>query len=480
MKIPRFLIAAGASGSGKTLVTCGLLQAYLNRGRRIASFKCGPDYIDPMFHSQVLGTKSRNLDSFFTGEEETRQRLIENAEGYDLAVMEGVMGFYDGVAGISTRASAYDVARITDTPVLLLVNCKGMSVSVAAYIEGFMRYKEDSHIKGILLNQLSPMMYDRMKTMIEEQLSIPVFGYIPKVEDCILESRHLGLVMPEEIDDLQEKLKKLAGILEKTVDLDGIEQLAGQAPDLEKMETTFQMKKWSVSQKVSANTSSTISLDMNQVSNPNIRIGVAKDEAFCFFYEDNLQLLKKMGAELIYFSPIHDEKIPEKLDGLLLNGGYPELYARKLGENKSMRQSVRDMLTGGLPCIAECGGFLYLHDQMEDKEGTPYPMVGVISGEAHYTGKLSRFGYITLSEGTAFGQNVGPMPAHEFHYYDSTNCGESFLAEKPLSKRSWRCIHTSDTLLAGFPHNYFYGNIKLAEAFYEKCVEYRRKREDET
>ena len=198
METPRFLLTAGASGSGKTLITCGILQALKNRGLNPVSFKCGPDYIDPMFHTRVIGTKSRNLDTFFT-EADTLQYLLErNSRGCDIAVMEGVMGYYDGVGGTTLQASAYDLARITETPAVLIVNSKGMSLSLLAYIKGFCQYREDSGIKGVILNQMSPMLYPRMKKKIEEELEVKVYGYVPRVEECTIESRHLGLVLPEQ------------------------------------------------------------------------------------------------------------------------------------------------------------------------------------------------------------------------------------------------------------------------------------------
>ena len=212
--IPRFLIGAAASGSGKTLITCGILQALKNRGLQIASFKCGPDYIDPMFHSKVIGTKSRNLDTFFVDEETVRYLLAKNASDCEISVIEGVMGYYDGLAGISTEASAYDVAVKTETPAVFIVNCKGLSVSAVPYIKGFLEYKKDSRIRGVILNQISPMMYPRMKEMIESQLPVTVYGYVPVVKDCVLESRHLGLVMPEEIRDIQKKLQEFSKVIE--------------------------------------------------------------------------------------------------------------------------------------------------------------------------------------------------------------------------------------------------------------------------
>ena len=461
MKIPRILLAAGASGSGKTLITCGLLQALVNRKMKVASFKCGPDYIDPMFHSRVIGTKSRNLDTFFTDSDVTRYLLGRNAADCDIAVMEGVMGFYDGVGGISTKASAYDLADTTDTPVILIVNSRGMSISLAAYIKGFMEYKENSHIKGVIFNQMSPMLYPRMKKLVEEQLGVEVLGYVPKVEDCVIESRHLGLVLPEEIKDLKERLKKLAGVLEETLEIDRILALAEKAPDLNMPE--------SLNQKNPA-----FDFHLSQ----NLKIGVARDEAFCFFYEDNFRLLQEMGAELVYFSPVHDTHLPSDLDGLLLYGGYPELNGEALEQNESMKEDIIQAIKRGLPCMAECGGFMYLHEQMEDMEGINRKTCGVIPGKSYRTPKLTRFGYITLNaRQPVFGQaaeEIGEIPAHEFHYFDSENCGTDFHASKPLSKRGWDCIHSTENLLAGYPHLYYYGNPNIPRAFLLKCLEYHK------
>lgn len=451
MRIPRILLAAGASGSGKTLITCGLLQALVNRNLTVASFKCGPDYIDPMFHSRVIGAKSANLDTFFTSPEVTRYLLSENAANCEIAVMEGVMGYYDGVAGTTTQASAYDLASVTDTPVILIVNSKGMSVSLAAYIKGFAEYRKDSHIKGVILNQMSPMLYPRMKELLEKETGISVLGYVPKAEDCVIESRHLGLVLPDEIPQLRERLQKLAKILEDTLEIDEILKLAADASEVQAAEPR-------------------ISFCLEKP----VRIGVAEDEAFCFYYKDNFRLLKSMGAELVTFSPMRDVHLPENLKGLILGGGYPELNAKKLEANVSMREEVRRALNDGMPCLAECGGFMYLHDEMEAMDGNSYHMAGVISGRAYRTQRLNRFGYVTLTQKKeVFGMNdMGEIPAHEFHYFDSENCGDDFDAKKPASHRKWNCIHGTDTMMAGFPHLYFYGNPKVPEAFLRKCSQY--------
>lgn len=457
MKIPRILLAAGSSGSGKTLITCGLLEALVERGLKTASFKCGPDYIDPMFHSRVIGTKSRNLDTFFTGSEVTKYLLTRNARDCEIAVMEGVMGFYDGVAGTTTTASAYDLAKVTDTPVILIVNSRGMSVSLAAYVKGFLEYKKDSHIKGVIFNQMSPMLYPRMKKLLEEELGVAVLGYVPKVEDCVIESRHLGLVLPDEIPELKDRLHKLAGVLEETLDIDRILELAGEAPDL------LDAKPESVTD--------------FRLSEP-VRIGVAEDEAFCFFYVDNFRLLGEMGAEIVPFSPMEDKQLPDDLDGLLLYGGYPELNGKKLEQNTTMKDMIREKLKAGMPCMAECGGFMYLHEEMEAMDKKFYHMAGVLPGRAYRTPRLNRFGYVTLIQNhSVLGcETLGEIPAHEFHYFDSENCGKAFHAAKPESMRNWECIHGTETMLAGFPHLYYYGNPKVAEAFLKECMKYHSRR----
>ena len=325
-------------------------------------------------------------------------------------------------------------------------------------------------MEGVILNQISPMIYEKVKTEIEDQCGVKVIGYVPKVEDCQIESRHLGLVMPDEIADLREKLQKLAAILEETLDLDLLLRLADGAPELTGAAPKgpgfdFRLEK-------------------------PVKIAVARDEAFCFFYEDNLQLLRKMGAELIEFSPIHDQVLPADADGLLLPGGYPELYAKALEDNRTMRSSIRKRCLGGLPLLAECGGFMYLHKTMEDTESSAYEAVGLIPGRAYRTSKLGRFGYIHLTpgEGTGgadadngaffedLGRETGPFPAHEFHYFDSTSCGEDFLAKKPVGNRQWRCIHATDTMVAGFPHFYYYGNPALPEAFLRKALKYSERK----
>lgn len=462
MRIPSILLSAAASGSGKTLITCGIMNLLQKRELRVASFKCGPDYIDPMFHRTVIGTKSQNLDAFFTDEDTLRSLFTEHASDCDIAVIEGVMGYYDGVAGITTKASAYDVARITKTPSILLVDARGASVSLAAQIQGFVNFQKDSQIKGVILNRLSPMMYSRMKKLIEEKTGVRVLGYVPVLKDCTLESRHLGLLLPREVGDLKGKLDTLGQILEDSLEVDEILKLAAEAEELP--------------EHTSAVIEEMPGTDHFETEGMHPRIGLAKDEAFCFIYKENIELLELLGAEIVPFSPLHDEKLPEHLDGLLLYGGYPELHAKALSENVSLRQEIQSQIFAGLPVIAECGGFMYLNSSMTDMEGRSWPMADVLRGHSENTGRLSRFGYITLKDVTAFGQKVGDVFAHEFHYFDSTNSGEAFTAQKPESIRKWKCMHSTDTLLAGFPHLYYYGNPWVARSFVLACQKHQNKK----
>lgn len=454
MSDARVLLAAPGSGSGKTLVTCGILAALKRRGIRLASFKCGPDYIDPMFHRSVLGIDSTNLDSFFLPSALLNYIFKENRKAADFSLVEGVMGYFDGLGGISQKASTRDVANITGTPVVLVVNAKGMSISVIPLIKGFLEYEEKPLIKGVILNQVSPMMYPMLKAKIEAELPVTVYGYLPPIKDCFLSSRHLGLVKPDEIPQLQTELDKLADLVEKGVDLDGLLALGETA--CEKETTAPELHEYCLSESV--------------------RIAVARDEAFNFYYKDNLSLLEKLGAEIVPFSPIRDDRLPENIHGILLGGGYPELYAKELSENKGLLSELKSRIENGLPTLAECGGFLYLHKTLEGMDGEVYEMADVIEGPAFRTPKLSRFGYITIEskEKTMFGPAGASIPAHEFHYWDCSVNGEAFIAKKPTGKRTWDCIVANDHMIAGFPHLYYYGNISFPAGFLKQALNYKK------
>ena len=440
-RIPRLILAGTNSGCGKTTAVCAVLQALVNRSLKTGAFKCGPDYIDPMFHSRIIGAKSANLDLHFFSPNTLDCLLAKNGADRDVSIIEGVMGYYDGAGLTSTQGSTYEVAQATDSPVVLVVGAKGASLSVLATIQGFLTLYPDNHIRGVILNQCTAMTYAALAKEIEKRFAIRAFGYLPTMPDCALESRHLGLVTAAEVEGLKEKMQLLAAQAEKSLDLDGLLALAEQAP----------------------------LVDYRPVGLPQkepVRIAVARDNAFCFYYEDSLEALSDMGAELVCFSPLSDEKLPDAVHGLYLGGGYPELYAKQLSENASMRRSILQALENGLPCIAECGGFMYLTQAIADQ-----PMVGYLNGDCRDTGKLTRFGYVTLQakQDNLLCKAGDEIAAHEFHHWDCTFPGDSFTAVKPTGKR-WDCAIATDTLYAGYPHFHFYANPAFAERFYETCI----------
>ena len=430
MSCPRILIGAQSSGSGKTTVTCGILQALVNRGLRVASFKCGPDYIDPMFHSNVIGTKSKNLDPYFVDEGTLRYLFERTAQQCQISVIEGVMGYYDGNPMGSTDCSTCDVSLKLSAPTIILIDAHGASTSALAMLKGFLEYG-DNTIKGVIFNRMSEHVFKAIAPMVEA-MGVKAIGYVPKLKDITLESRHLGLVMPSEISDLKDMLMRLADILEESLDIDALIELANGAPELEYTEPAVER------------------------TGEGLRIGLAKDETFCFTYEDNIELLKRAGAEIVEFSPTHDRELPD-VDMIVLSGGYPELYGKELESNAEMRRAIRDAIAGGMPCLAECGGFMYLHDTMEDSDGNMREMCGVIHGSVTNRHKLTRFGYVTLHTKTCDTDVKG----HEFHHWDSDNCGTDWTASK-TSGKTYECVHDNGKLIAGYPHVYYYSNPSFA------------------
>ncbi len=439
--VNRVMIAGTGSGCGKTTVTCAVLSALKNRGLDVGAAKCGPDYIDPMFHRSVIGAPSTNLDPFFFDDNTLRFLLAKNGAERELTVAEGVMGYYDGLGLTTVNASAYDLARITKTPVILTVNAKGASLSILAQIKGFSEFVPESFIKGVILNNCSERVYSALAPEIAARLGIKPLGFMPRVAEAEIGSRHLGLITADEIDDIKARTSRLAAQAENSLDLDGIVGLARTAPRL-----SFE--------------------PFVPAPREPVRIALARDRAFCFYYEDSLGLLREMGARLVPFSPLEDAALPDGINGLYLGGGYPELYAGRLSANIAMRQSVLNALKSGLPCIAECGGFMYLTDRIGE-----YPMVGLIKGSCFDNGRLTRFGYVTLTAETdnMLCKKGGRIPAHEFHHWDAEAPGDSFTAQKPNGPAR-PCVHASETLYAGYPHIHFYACPSFAEGFYNACL----------
>lgn len=458
MKLKRVMIAAVRSGSGKTMVTCALLQALKDRGQSVAAYKCGPDYIDPMFHEKIIQVPSKNLDTFFTGEQTTRELLVGGRKEGDIAVLEGVMGLYDGLGGVREEGSSYHLAKVTQTPIILVADAKGMGRSIIPVISGFLAYDDSHLIQGVILNRISKSYYELLKPLLEKELKAKVLGYLPEQKELHIASRHLGLMMPHELEGLRGQLNTLSKRFEETVCVEEILQIAENAYEI--TENICRQPEMEV-------------VSGNLVAGKAVTIAVARDEAFCFYYDDNLRLLKEKGAKLQYFSPIHDRELPKGCQGLLLGGGYPELYGKELEANMDMHVAIRQAIAGGMPAIAECGGFMYLHSAIEDQDGNCHKMAGLIPAVCTYTERLVRFGYIELKEKhSCFLKENEEIKGHEFHYYDSTKNGEDCFAIKPVTNRQYSCIIEGENYWFGFPHLYYPSNPTFPERFVEMVRKY--------
>lgn len=446
MNNKRVMIAAAKSGSGKTLITCGLLSYLKNSGHSVKSYKCGPDYIDPMFHRQVLGISGSNLDSYFAEDEKLRQVIGTARE--DVAVLEGVMGIYDGLGGTEIKGSCYDVARATTTPVVLIIDAYGSGRTIISVIKGILEDDSENLIRGIILNRITKNFYDTIRATVEQMLvetgrDICLLGYVEKIKDVSIESRHLGLKQPWEIQDINSQLETVGQALAQTLDMDKLWNIISGAQSIDSI----------VSDEENIHTG--------------LKLAVARDEAFCFYYEDNLQLFRDKGIEIVEFSPLRDERLPEGVHGLLLGGGYPELFLDELSSNETMKKSIADAITGGMPSLAECGGFMYLHKRIYDGE-TAYSMVGLVDGECRKLDRMSRFGYLELS-GKEW---ISGIKCHEFHYYDSSSNGEAAVATKPVTHREWKCMHIDEKNVWGFPHLYYPSKEEFINKFIIKMQEY--------
>jgi len=458
-----FMITAASSGSGKTMITCGLLELFKRKGLNPLACKCGPDYIDGLFHKQVLELEGMNLDSYFEAPEELRDKYSCLSKDH-LPVVEGVMGYFDGLGGSTTRASSWEVAHILDLPAVLVVDARGVSVSLAALIKGFLEFERPmgSQIKAVIFNRMSPMLYPRIRELVERETGIRAAGFVPELDFLKVGSRHLGLVLPEEIAGLREQMNRLGKCLEETIDWEFLEELGAEKEGRDALEEE--------------NTEASCTAAFS------FRLGIAMDEAFCFYYQDNLRLLERLGGELVYFSPIHDRSLPEQLDGLILGGGYPELYCEALSLNESMRESVKKAAEGGLPVLGECGGYLYLLEELEAEDGRIWPMTGVLKGKGYKKGKNSRFGYIGVEaeKDSLYLKPGEQIRGHEFHYWDCEVLEEEWVmrAKKPVGNRSWPCIRIKNQVMAGFPHLFYPSCPAFAVRFAKACVRYKRKRDE--
>jgi cobyrinic acid a,c-diamide synthase len=433
----------------------------------------------------VLGVASYNLDPFFADEDMLRRLYSKHSANYDISVIEGVMGYYDGL-GFSEKASTCSVAEALSVPVLLLVDCKGMGSSVMAVLEGFVNHRQPGQIRAVLFNRMSPALYEKAADAARTLGIVPV-GFLPERKELHVESRHLGLVMADEISDFAAKIDRIADVMEETVDVEAILKLVQTGQESDGIGKSFVVEMNLQSERIcqgafagetaqvcpGENDSKMASTHLGQ---PPLRIAVARDEAFCFLYEDNLNFLREKGAEIVPFSPLRDRVVPDGCDALYLGGGYPELYGAQLEQNHSMRQDIKEKIEAGMPCIAECGGFLYLHEELETAS-TFHRMAGIIPAQALHGHRKGHFGYVevTLEKDCLLGQKGDSFRAHEFHYWESTMKDADCFVVKPGNGNTWREGLCTKTLYAGFPHLYFYGSPKVGEYFLQAAREYRRR-----
>ena len=443
---PRIMIAAISSGSGKTTVTVALLEALKRRGYKPVSFKCGPDYIDPMFHRTVLEIDSLNLDSYFMPEREIVDTVSQC--GGDISVIEGVMGIYDGIDTESDRGSCYEIARITKTPIILVVCAAGSGRTITSVIKGVLADDTDNLIQGIILNRISDSFYHKLLPYLKREIAgirddVSVIGHLPGNDNIHIDSRHLGLALPQEIAGIRDVISRAADLIEANCDIGKIVEISQGAAGVQPV------------------------VQINQTKSPDLKIAVARDEAFSFYYPQNISFLEEIGFEIVYFSPIRDKHIPKGSDAILLGGGYPELHLEELSHNTSMLESIRSAVSSGIPSLAECGGFMYLHNAIEDKGGRQHRMAGVVDGICSYSGHLVNFGYTQIAgflgkSGEEIHEDsddrralLAGMRGHEFHYYESTCEGDDLLLRKASTGIEYCSMHAGKNHLWGFAHFYY-------------------------
>ncbi|WP_244835083.1 cobyrinate a,c-diamide synthase [Clostridium sp. BJN0001] len=426
------IISSDGSSKGKTTFTLGLMKALKDRNLEVQGYKSGPDYIDIKFHEHVTGRMSINLDSYLTSKEGVIQSFLDG-EG-DVGVIEGAMGLYDGIS-ISAKASTYEVSKIlNDMPIILILSPKGQSLTICALINGLISFK-NANICGVVLNMVSYRYYLILKEAIEKNCNVKVFGYIKKDEDIMLSSRYLGLVQSDEVSDIDEKVEKISLSIRETVDIDDI---------LNSMKSFKREKK------------------MLNIKKRDIKIAVAYDKAFQFYYAENIKILEKFG-NVVFFSPLESKHLPENCDSLYLGGGYPELFKEELSQNTSLLEDINKKLNNGLRCYAECGGLMYL---MKSIEG--YKMVNFFDGECFMTKSLVNFGYCKVSINEKCFKEKFFLNAHEFHRSIIKSSMENVYTVQKKDYdgtiKEWKCGYHKKNTLGGYAHISFLSNIKFLES----------------
>lgn len=453
----RIMFAATTSGTGKTTISSGVMRAFTKRGYKVQPFKVGPDYIDTEYHSIASGNKSRNLDEFMLPEEEIKFLFNRASKSADISIIEGVMGLYDGLGSGFDYCSSSSMSKIIDCPVILIIDGKSMAASAAALVLGFKNLDPKVRIAGVIANNVSTKShFDIIKKSVEENTQIPVIGRIPKDPEFSLSSRHLGLTPSVEVDDLDKKMDYIAQVIEENINLDLLLEIAETGP---------------------------VAYDetrrMNVKDITDLRLALAFDKAFNFYYKDSLELLEEMGVKLVEFSPLKDKKLPENIQGIFLGGGFPEVFAKQLSENKEMLEQIKSLADDGIPLYAECGGLMYLGESLQDLEGNELKMTGIFDGKSQMGKKLQRFGYCqgTAEDDSVISEKGSMVRGHEFHYSDFESDEEAiYQMNKNLTDgtvKSWRGGYKKNNVLGTYLHTHFAGDYNLALHFISKMEEYK-------
>ncbi|GFZ99211.1 cobyrinate a,c-diamide synthase [Paenibacillus marchantiophytorum] len=454
----RLVIAGTGSGVGKTTITIGIMAALQKRGLAVQGFKCGPDYIDPTYHTAVTGRASRNLDSWMVGRDAVKEIFQRGSLGADISLIEGVMGMFDGKDPLTDEGSTADIGRILDSPVVLVVNIASMARSVAAIVKGFQQFGQGDRIVGVIANRAgSESHYKMVKQAIEQECGIPVFGYLPKDVGMELPERHLGLVPSIGRGEFQPFFNHLAEKMTAHLNLDLL-LAAAEAKQIESQPSLFKAESAPPTKRV--------------------KIAIAKDAAFHFYYPENIELLEASGAECLYFSPLAGEEVPPEADGLYIGGGFPEEFAARLAADEPVKLSVRNRIQEGIPTLAECGGYMYLTDQIVDTTGNAYPMVGIVPGTVTMQKKLAALGYreVTGTEGNFLLPAGQQARGHEFHYstlqlHEQAEVQPAFWSKGRLGTKAEGIVQSN--VVAGYTHLHFASNPDIVQAWIQACVDYQ-------
>lgn len=458
MKIPRLIIAAPGSGAGKTTVSLGLMTALTGRGIKVQPYKVGPDFIDPTLHRQACGVASRNLDTWLLPARLIPQIFVQSARNADIALIEGVMGFYDGFGGSSDEASTAQMARLLECPVVLVIDAQGMARSAAAVVLGFKQFAPAIKISGIILNKVAGERHAEMcREAIEKNTNIPVLGSIPFEQSIKLPERHLGLIPTPEKNLTEEFLSELGRMISEHVDLPRIIEAAAKSSELPEATPTESARKQDT-----------------------MRLSVAFDEAFNFYYQDALDFLHGHGAEITFFSPIHDNELPDGTSGIYLGGGFPEMCAANLESNEDMRKAIRAAAESGMPIFAECGGLMYLSRSLTTFEHRKHNMVGVLAGETEMTGRLTlNYTGAQATGNHPFLKRGSEIHGHEFHYSRIINLPRDVRFAYELSPgngiQNTRDGLVEYSVLGSYMHTHLMGYPSFAKGYLEACRRYSKK-----